>query len=304
MGIYDRSYYREDEQSGFSLGNLTGGRPVVINLIILNFVVFVLDAVFGVSGSGLGRASEFLSLEESNFQQPWYWWRLLTYGFAHGSPSHLIGNMIGLFFFGRAAEAVCGSEKRFLWMYASALVVCSSLWLLSTQVTPSPRERILLGASGGVVACVILFCLHFPHQKITLLFLPFVGIPAWVIGLLYVGSDLLGVMGHQHGQAGGAVAYSVHLIGAAYAYVYFRSRWDLSQIFNTGWISGAKKSLTRPKLKVHDPDGKSSRSRGDDLEKKADVVLKKLHEKGESSLSASERSILEEYSRSIKQRNR
>jgi hypothetical protein len=46
------------------------------------------------------------------------------------------------------------------------------------------------------------------------------------------------------------------------------------------------------KLKLHDPDRKLQKEADD-----ADRLLAKIHEQGESSLTASERKLLERYSR-------
>lgn len=299
MGIYDRQYYRE-EPRGFSLESLTRGRSVVMILIGINIAVFVLDAVLGPSGPVFanqqpppGKASELLKLSVSDLTQPWLWWRFLTCGFAHGGAAHLFGNMIGLFFFGRVAEQVYGSRK-FLWMYLTAILAGSLVWVLSARLSGFGGS--VLGASGGVVAVVILFCLKFPHQKVFLLILPFVGIPAWVLGLVYVGSDLMGAFGfHQNSN----VAFLVHLTGAAYAYLFFRTQWELSQampFLAAGSVGNLFKS--RPKLRVHSPET------DEQLASKADAILDKLHREGEASLTARERKILEQYSRSIKQKNR
>jgi hypothetical protein len=158
----------------------------------------------------------------------------------------------------------------------------------------------VLGASGGVVAVVILFCLNFPHQKVFLLFLPFFGFPAWVLGLIYVGSDLFGYFGSSDSN----VAFVVHLSGAAYAYVFFRTQWEMSELIpglsgGTSSISNLLKS--KPKLTIHNP---RQDRREEQLASKADEILEKLHQQGESSLTPTERKILEDYSRSIKQKNR
>lgn len=295
MGIHDRQYYRDDSQ-GFSLASLTGGRSIVFILIAINVAVFLVDAMFPSYGQ-TGRASEFLKLSSTDLVNPLMWWRFLTCGFAHGSPSHLIGNMIGLFFFGRAAEAVYGSKK-FLWLYLTAILAGSLAWMAMTTATGS--RGAVLGASGGVVAVVILFCLNFPHQKIRLLIMPFVGIPAWVIGVVYVGGDLFGALGFRPDSN---VAFAVHLTGAAYAYLFYRTKWELSELIpglGSGKFSIPNPMKRQPDLRVHRPP---TDNRHEKLATKADEILQKLHQHGEGSLSARERKILEDYSRSIKQKN-
>jgi hypothetical protein len=127
-------------------------------------------------------------------------------------------------------------------------------------------------------------------------FLPFVAFPAWVIGVFYVGGDLIGFLGNKDSN----VAFLVHLAGAAYAYLFFRTGFviggSLPEFGNP--LKGLFK--TKPNLKVHRPQPERKQDR---LAEKADAILQKLHEQGESSLTARERKILEDYSRSIKQKN-
>lgn len=287
MGIYDREYYRDDGPQGFSLERITGGRSVVTILLIINIAVFVLDGILAEAPPKV-----LLSLYETDISKPWLWFRCLTYGFAHADFNHILGNMIGLFFFGRAIEGLLG-PKRFLWMYLTALIAGSVVWMIGTLGTQSDVTRVLLGASGGVVATVLLFCLHYPHQKVYLMMV--LPMPAWVLGIAIVLSDVYGALG----RPGAGVAFGVHLVGTAYAFLYFKTHWDISQL-SPGGLGGLTKALRPgPKLRVHNPN----RPQADDtLAQKADEVLKKLHQQGEASLTARERKILEDYSRRIKQK--
>ena len=301
MGIYDRQYYKNESQ-GFSLETLTRGQSIVIILIGINVAVFILDAILGSSPSGVGRLSEFLKVSNSDVAQPWYWFRFLTYGFAHANARHLLGNMIGLYFFGRAAEMVYGS-RTFLWMYLTALLAGSVVWMAGVQF--SGKNQAVLGASGGVAAVVILFCINFPNQKVYLLFLPFIGIPAWLLGVVFVGADLLGQFG---GRSSSDIAFTVHLVGAAYAWIFYKTGWEISRLWGGSVGSSGGSSLLnvfkrKPKLRVH-RGPRDEVGQHDQLAARADAILKKLHQQGEASLTNAERKILEDYSRSIKQKNR
>ena len=246
------------------------------------------------SASQTGSLSRFLSLSESDASKPWNWFRILTAAFAHAGMSHIFGNMLVLFFFGRPIEGMYGS-KRFLWMYLTAALAGNLIWLIVELFTPGSAS--VLGASGATTAVFLLFCMHFPHQKIYLILFPFFGIPAWIMGIVFVGGDIIGQLGLKTSN----VAFLVHLVGAAYAYMFFKTRWTMAEILPANLASGKGFSnplKSKPSLKVHDPDGPQDSK----LAEQADKILKKLHERGESSLSGRERRILEQYSRSIKQR--
>jgi membrane associated rhomboid family serine protease len=71
------------------------------------------------------------------------WWRLVTSGFLHASPIHILFNMLMLWWFGSALEALLG-RGRYLIVYLVAIVAGSAgALLLSPEVAT-------IGASGGV----------------------------------------------------------------------------------------------------------------------------------------------------------
>jgi membrane associated rhomboid family serine protease len=71
------------------------------------------------------------------------WWRLLTYGFLHGSPIHLLFNMLMLWWFGRALEGLLG-RGRFLAIYVLSILAGAAGALLLSPGNPT------IGASGAV----------------------------------------------------------------------------------------------------------------------------------------------------------
>ena len=306
MGIYDRQYYRDSEE-GFSIESLTRGKSVVFTLIALNVAVFVADVVAGKNQPfSNGLASDFLSISGSDLFQPWFWFRFLTYGFAHGSPQHLFWNMFGLYMFGSTVESFMGSTK-FFWFYVTAVVLGSVCWISGAYLFNQQNFQNvgLLGASGGVAGVIIFFCLKFPNQMISPMFLPFIRYPAWLMGILFVLGDLVGFFQSQPSR----VAFIVHLAGAAYAYAFTQTGWSFGNIAPanvrfTGLAGLSKLFKSKPKLKVHRPSsGGSGDGQHERLAERAVDILKKLHEQGEASLSPRERKILEEYSKSIKQKN-
>lgn len=307
MGIYDRQYYRESE-GGFSIESLTRGKSIAFILIALNVGVFIADIIAGKNHLfSNGLASDFLSVSGNDLFKPWLWFRFLTYGFAHGSPSHLFWNMFGLYMFGSTVESFMGS-KRFLWFYLTALVVGSVCWISGAFLFDPPdvfQKSSLLGASGGVAAVIIFFCLKFPNQMISPLFLPFIRYPAWLMGVLFVLGDLVGFFQSQPSR----VAFIVHLAGAAYAYAFSVTGWSFGNLAPANVRFGGFAGLSRlfkskPNLRVHRPSVEGSGDRQHQrLAERADGILKKLHEQGEASLTPRERKILEEYSQSIKQKN-
>ncbi|MDR7098333.1 membrane associated rhomboid family serine protease [Lysobacter niabensis] len=137
--------------------------------------------------------------------------RLLTHGFIHADWSHLLFNMITLYFFGRVVEYEMTrfiGPVGFVLFYLSAIVVA----ILPTymQHRHDPRYS-SLGASGGVSAVLFASILLDPWMWIM--------VPLPVPGFLYA----IGYVAYsfwKDRQGGGNVNHSAHLSGAAYGVMF------------------------------------------------------------------------------------
>lgn len=280
MGIYDREYYQGDQPPGLNLG---GPRKMVTNLVIINAVVFLVDIILFRPNYGLSR---FLSLQYGLFVDHWKVWESLTYGFAHSpnKPLHILFNMFVLWFFGREIEDMLGRSK-FLMFYLTAIVVSG---LIGNFLELLVGGGYVLGASGAVVAVMLLFIIHFPRR--TLLVWGVLPMPAWVLGALCIAMDVIeGFNPDSH------VANTVHLGGAAYAFVFYKTRWSFGSLLPGNFSLKALKP--RPRVRIHDPNADDAQ-----LEAEMDRILTKISIRGEESLSRKERRTLARASRHFKQR--
>jgi len=133
-------------------------------------------------------------------------WQLLTYGFLHGSFTHVFFNMFGLFMFGPEIERVLGA-RRYLIYFLTCVIGAALLHLLVTSLA---RGLVFptVGASGGLFGLLLAFGMFFPQRRIMLL-LPPIPMKAWVFVTLYGAAELLmGVFGTMQG-----VAHFAHLGG-------------------------------------------------------------------------------------------
>jgi len=138
--------------------------------------------------------------------------RLLTYGFVHANGSHLLFNMITLYFFGRAMEGFVGEHLGpygFAFFYLSALVVSILPTYLRHREDAQYRS---LGASGAVSAVLFAFILLRPWSTILIFFIP---MPAIVYAVGYLGYTIW----RDRVQAD-RVNHSAHLSGAVYGVVF------------------------------------------------------------------------------------
>ena len=136
------------------------------------------------------------------------YYRLVTYGLVHASPSHLIFNMITLFFFGTAMERQYThylGALGYAGFYVGALVVSILPTFLDNRNNPAYRS---LGASGAVSAVLFAFILIQPWATIYVYFLP---VPAIVYAVLYVVYSI-----YMDQRSSDNVNHSAHLWGAAY----------------------------------------------------------------------------------------
>ena len=93
MGLYDRSYYRNEPAPFMS------DWTAVMTIIVANIAVWVTNFLLASQPS----LNDQLALQSTLPFELWKFWEPMTYGFAHDStdPWHLVFNMLALFFFGR-----------------------------------------------------------------------------------------------------------------------------------------------------------------------------------------------------------
>ena len=294
MGLSDRDYGRT-EQTPWD--RMQKPRSMTVTLIIINVAIFLLGLIFNDNGSGDSQSfsvAEWFGFSRETLFRPWLWWQFLTYGFIHdmASPWHILFNMLVLYFVGRPVEMRMG-QGEFLRFYLVSIIAGGIIGALTNLLIDAPgTASITLGASGGVIAIVVLFACYFPHQELFLMGV--LRMQAWVLATLYVGIDLLGAI---FTLAGGETktAFTVHLAGAGFAMAYHFLHWNFRWADVAGFSAlptRMRQRSRRMKLKLHDPDRKLQKEADD-----ADRLLAKIHEQGESSLTASERKLLERYSR-------
>lgn len=177
-----------------------GGLPVVTkNIIIINVILFLLTQILS-STKGISLTDYFgLHYYLAPAFKPH---QFITYIFMHGSLSHLLFNMIGVYVFGQVLEQVWG-PKRYLIFYiltglGAALAqyiimhfeISSLLTSVNSQIENSfnTEERtyfmnqkfefieslnyhVIVGASGSLFGLLGAFGLLFPNRQLYLYFL-------------------------------------------------------------------------------------------------------------------------------------
>lgn len=233
MGIHDREYYRDSTRGS---GWLSGAAPACKAIIVINVAAFVAQKLFAPDFDRWFAASSDEIFGHFKI------WQLLTATFLHAAdnPFHLVFNMLFLWMVGREIEAFYGSRD-FVAFYISAAVVSTLAWAISDRFQANGGHGIMIGASGAVMATMVLYTLYYPRREVILFIFP---VEMWFLLVLYLGSDLLQFLTGSRGQ----IAYTSHLGGAAFGYLFKTADLRLSTLEK--WA----KKRRRPKLRIVSPD--------------------------------------------------
>jgi membrane associated rhomboid family serine protease len=180
--------------------------PVVLNLIIINALVFMAQLAFDKTGGEVGWLTNRLALYsyDTGLFKPY---QLVTHMFAHGGFMHILFNMYALWIFGSVLEKTWG-PKRFLIFY----LICGLVAGLTQMFLVSQGAAI--GASGAIMGLLAAFAYTFPNVQFYILPIPF-PIKAKYLAAIYAAIDIFG------GFSGGGdnVAHFAHLGGLIAGFV-------------------------------------------------------------------------------------
>jgi membrane associated rhomboid family serine protease len=267
--------------------------PLTFVLLIVNVAAFalqeLLEARFGVP------VTRYLGLSLKGVVQG-HLWQFVTFQFLHGGLFHLVMNLIGLYFFGRAMEEALG-RGRFLVLYLGSGIIGGLFHLVLSVATG--QDAAVVGASAGVFGLVSAFATLFPHRQLTLLVFFVIPITLRARTLFWI-SIALGLLGLL--SPSGNVAHGAHLGGIFAGWALVRSR-----TFREGWSirwPAFRLPARRPRVLVrtgHAPQ-KSWGDEGapvegmeehDYMSREVDPILDKISAQGLQSLTERERRILE-----------
>ena len=202
-------------------------------------------------------------------------WSIITYGFLHGSFSHIFWNMIILYYFGKILNNLFG-DKLLKKLYLSGIVAGGLTYVISYNVFPVFRgvESVMIGASAGVMSVLFYLASYSPQMGIRIFFFD---IKIIYIALFLFFYDIIQI---PLNNSGGHIA---HIGGAIWGYYYCISNnkgEDFTQsIFNI--FKTTKKKNT-----------KASQNNNNFDQKKIDSILDKISDSGYDSLTKKEKEYL------------
>ncbi len=230
--------------------------PETIKQLIIINIIFYFGSQF------LGDLSyDFLALhyfENDKFLIS----QLVTHMFMHGSPSHILFNMFGLWMFGSPLEQMWG-KKKFLFFYFSAGLGAAALqmFVYDFQVQTlydvvelnnlslsdpgvllnyisqndynqaiSSFNSVMVGASGAIYGVLVAFAFSFPNSKLMLLFPPIPIKAKYFVPLLILIDLFFGLSSFSIGS----IAHFAHIGGALIGLVMVLY-WKKNQFNSNRW---------------------------------------------------------------------
>ncbi len=291
MGLYDRDYTQENYHAQYRYApqmRMRFPRPsmVVMRLLIINCVVFLVEALFFPKNIPLGLdkisvLGKWFSVFPYSLGSVLQIWRLVTYQFLHANIWHLLFNMLWLYFLGPVLERHWGS-RRFLLFYLGCGVAGGLLYLLLVAVK-FLGPGCMVGASAAIMGVFAACAILFPQISIYLFPLP-IAIPIRIAAIagtvMYVLYVVLGAK-----NAGG---HAAHLAGMAAGAIYV--------------LSGPWREKLRLKARAGSWEKRIATER--ELQMEVDRLLQKIHDYGIHSLTPKEKKILRKATEAERMRNR
>jgi len=263
-------------------------------IIVFNFILFVFTSIT-LKFQGFGSGLEWLSLSKSATKVLLMPWTLITYGFTHNSFSHLLFNMLVLYFFGRSFSNLF-KEDLCLKVYLLGIFSGGLAFVFIYNLFPSGILKTvgpLVGASAGVRAIIVFLCAYLPNKEVRFFTFQF---PLKYIGIALVVLDIPGLFSQN---SGGTIAhFGGYILGYYYA-VQFHKGIDIGEFiikikrFFSFSSSNLKTVYKNNKKKDSSLAGKKKKEFDSFThQKQIDLILDKISKSGYESLTQLEKDFL------------
>lgn len=262
-----------DYRAPSNIGSMRGITPAVKYLLILNIAVYLIEGWFRIPLRNLFAL-------QADWLQQFGIGQLFTYMFVHANMTHLLMNMVTLFFIGPTVEQTLGSYRFFILYYLSGILGGLGWSLLA------PEYAACLGASGAVMGILGAFGALYPNATLLLWFvlpvktwLLVIGLAIWELSEMIGGDPMVG-----------GVANAAHLMGgiAGFCYAFSLKHPHVVQELKSRF----------PALGKTAPKAKRPAARNETLSK-ADIdrILDKIGKEGMGALTPREREMLKKATR-------
>lgn len=166
--------------------------PVTKNIIIINLIIWLADALLSSKGIYLSKNLGLYYVLSDSFKPH----QIFTYMFMHGGFSHVFFNMFAVFMFGRTLETVWGAKKFLIYYILTGVgaaltqeivytitysdLIFNAPEIINTTKGILSRQEVLnllpatVGASGAVFGVLVAFGMLFPNVELIMfpIFIP------------------------------------------------------------------------------------------------------------------------------------
>ena len=245
-----------------------------ITLYLLPFVLKTVLFLFNIKGLSIVNWFTIDATLSEFILKPW---SILTYGFIHGSFSHIFWNMLILYYFGNILKNIFG-EKLILNLFLSGIVAGGLIYLISYNLFPVFKgvNSVMIGASAGVMSVLFFLAAYDPQYRIKIIFFD---IKILYIALFLFFYDIIQV---PLNNSGGHIA---HIGGALWGYYYSVKYNNGSDLVNSILSYFKKNTNNKPSVKSKTDNQSFNQD-------KIDEILDKISESGYDSLTKSEKEYL------------
>ncbi len=205
------------------LGKFIFEPKVTFFIIVINVIIFIASLFFSEA-----LFNTLVNYPSDLFSKRWY--TLFTAGFLHASLGHLLGNVLGIFLFGRVVEKALGPLKTAL-IYLGALLI-SSLFSSIIYLFIFQDNTGGLGASGALMGLVSAAILLSPFYITYELIIP---LPIMIVGWIAIYADISGIISPAQDNIG----HLAHLGGflSIALLVFFLGAEDKGKLKKGLWIN-------------------------------------------------------------------
>tara|TARA_B100000378_G_scaffold149894_1_gene121001 strand:- start:1071 stop:1937 length:867 start_codon:yes stop_codon:yes gene_type:complete len=263
----------------------------LVKIIIINVIIFLSIGIIKIFLQIGGLESLYIkflnslmlpaNLRDFIFQP----WSIITYFFLHINFSHILWNMLFLYWFGKIIHDNIGNNA-LISLYILGGIIGGLLYMAIYNIIPyygnQINQSLMLGASAGVFSVVVSSATLIPNYTFHLLFIGPIRIK--YIALFYVASSFFDITGNN---SGGEIA---HLGGALIGYLYIKQLQNGNNMGDP--IIRILNFFHKPKTNKSKDDYSYQNINKEISQDDIDKILDKISESGYSSLSKSEKEKL------------
>ena len=252
-------------------------------LIFINILVFIVSALCFSFVLNQFQYPNWLALSSNYKDVLWFPWTLITYGFLHSEPIHLIFNLIFLYYISTLFYTFFTTRQfltvYFLGSFFAGLIFVAYGYLFN-------YTNLIVGASASIMAIFMAVATFAPNYSLRL---PLIGyLKIWHIAVFYIFIDVAQLLTEN---TGGHIAHlSGGLVGFVFAML-MKKGIDISAIF----AIKKKKNSTFKKVYKNKSVKKYQSVRVSDVnftQRQIDEILEKISKSGYESLTKEEKEFL------------